>query len=66
MISSMPVYQFEDNPLTEEGFELGRKLFYDGRLRVTPVLPARPAISKLLFLGPTSTTEVMGTECLTR
>jgi cytochrome c peroxidase len=27
-----PVYQFEDNPLTKEGFELGRKLFYDGRL----------------------------------
>jgi Cytochrome c peroxidase len=27
-----PVYQFEGNPLTEEGFELGRKLFYDGRL----------------------------------
>ena len=27
-----PVYRFEDNPLTTEGFELGRKLFYDGRL----------------------------------
>ncbi len=27
-----PVYKFIDNPLTEEGFELGRKLFYDGRL----------------------------------
>src|SRR5438045_1143795 len=26
-----PVYTFQDNPLTEEGFELGRKLFYDGR-----------------------------------
>ena len=23
---------FKDNPLTEEGFQLGRKLFYDGRL----------------------------------
>jgi cytochrome c peroxidase len=27
-----PVYQFEGNPLTKEGFELGRKLFYDGIL----------------------------------
>ena len=24
-----PVYRFEDNPLSREGFELGRKLFYD-------------------------------------
>ncbi len=27
-----PQYKFEGNPLTSEGFELGRKLFYDGRL----------------------------------
>lgn len=27
-----PSYDFKQNPLTEEGFELGRKLFYDGRL----------------------------------
>jgi len=27
-----PVYDFKNNPLTTEGFELGRKLFYDGRL----------------------------------
>lgn len=27
-----PQYTFTGNPLTEEGFELGRKLFYDGRL----------------------------------
>lgn len=25
----LPVYQFEQNPPTKEGFELGRKLFYD-------------------------------------
>lgn len=25
-------YKFENNPLTEKGFELGRKLFYEGRL----------------------------------
>ena len=27
-----PVYDFTQNPVTKEGFELGRKLFYDGRL----------------------------------
>ena len=27
-----PAYAFSDNTLTEEGFQLGRKLFYDGRL----------------------------------
>jgi len=27
-----PVYDFKNNPLTKEGFELGRKLFYDGQL----------------------------------
>jgi len=27
-----PVYQFQSNPRTREGFELGRKLFYDGML----------------------------------
>lgn len=27
-----PVYDFQQNPLTEEGIALGKKLFYDGRL----------------------------------
>lgn len=27
-----PNYTFKNNPLTQEGFELGRELFYDGRL----------------------------------
>lgn len=27
-----PVYDFSGNPLTKEGFELGRRLFYDGKL----------------------------------
>lgn len=27
-----PVYQFQNNTLSKEGFKLGRKLFYDGRL----------------------------------
>ena len=26
------VYDLQENPITEKGFELGRKLFYDGRL----------------------------------
>lgn len=27
-----PTYDFSKNPLTEQGFQLGRRLFYDGRL----------------------------------
>ena len=27
-----PVYDFKQNPVTKEGFELGRKLFYEGKL----------------------------------
>jgi cytochrome c peroxidase len=27
-----PVYDFKNNPRSKEGFELGRKLFYDGKL----------------------------------
>lgn len=34
-----PVYKYADNPLTQEGFELGRKLFYDGRLSVDNLHP---------------------------
>lgn len=29
-----PVYDFEKNPTTVEGFELGRKLFHEGRLSI--------------------------------
>lgn len=29
-----PVYRFADNPLSQQGFELGRRLFYDGRLSI--------------------------------
>jgi cytochrome c peroxidase len=29
-----PNYTFTDNPSSKEGFELGRKLFYDGRLSI--------------------------------
>ncbi|HEX8462328.1 MAG TPA: cytochrome c peroxidase [Segetibacter sp.] len=27
-----PVYDFTSNPITQQGFDLGKKLFYDGRL----------------------------------
>lgn len=30
----VPQYDFSGNPLTEEGFRLGRKLFYDARLSI--------------------------------
>ncbi|WP_308991174.1 cytochrome c peroxidase [Mariniflexile litorale] len=32
-------YNLENNPLTEEGFELGKKLFYDGRLSANNSIP---------------------------
>jgi cytochrome c peroxidase len=34
-----PEYIFEDNPLSKEGFELGRKLFYDGILSLDGNFP---------------------------
>jgi cytochrome c peroxidase len=34
-----PAYQFADNPLTSDGIELGRRLFYDGRLSVDGLHP---------------------------
>ncbi|MBI3137066.1 MAG: cytochrome-c peroxidase [Sphingobacteriales bacterium] len=34
-----PVYTFNDNPLSREGFELGRKLFYDPRLSADNLHP---------------------------
>lgn len=34
-----PTYSFQSNPLTEEGFLLGRRLFYDGRLSINGNFP---------------------------
>jgi cytochrome c peroxidase len=34
-----PLYDFSDNPLTKEGIELGRKLFYDGILSKDGTFP---------------------------
>ncbi|MEN3322713.1 cytochrome c peroxidase [Mariniflexile soesokkakense] len=33
------VYNLENNPLTEEGFELGKSLFYDGKLSANNAIP---------------------------
>jgi cytochrome c peroxidase len=33
------VYNLDNNPLTEEGFELGKRLFYEGRLSVNNSIP---------------------------
>jgi cytochrome c peroxidase len=35
----VPVQNFADNPLSKEGIELGRKLFYDGRLSIDNLHP---------------------------
>lgn len=32
-------YNLDSNPLTEEGFELGKKLFYEGRLSINNAIP---------------------------
>jgi cytochrome c peroxidase len=34
-----PTYRFDDNPLSQEGIELGRRLFYDGRLSIDNLHP---------------------------
>ena len=34
-----PLYQFRDNPLTREGIELGRRLFYEPRLSIDGMHP---------------------------
>jgi cytochrome c peroxidase len=46
-----PVYRFADNPLSREGFELGRKLFYDGRLSVDGIHPCASCHQQLAGFG---------------
>lgn len=46
-----PLYTFTDNPLTEEGFELGRKLFYDGRLSVDNLHPCASCHQQIAAFG---------------
>jgi cytochrome c peroxidase len=46
-----PAYRFEDNPLSTEGFELGRKLFYDGRLSLDGNFPCASCHQQIAAFG---------------
>lgn len=46
-----PQYNFENNPLTEEGFALGRKLFNDGRLSKDGGFPCSSCHQQIAAFG---------------
>lgn len=46
-----PAYNFEDNPLSKEGIELGRKLFYDGRLSIDNQHPCSSCHQQIAGFG---------------
>jgi cytochrome c peroxidase len=46
-----PLYTFRDNPLTQEGFELGRRLFYDGRLSIDGLHPCSSCHQQIAGFG---------------
>lgn len=46
-----PLYRFEDNPLSEEGFELGRKLFYEPRLSADNLHPCSSCHEQVAAFG---------------
>jgi cytochrome c peroxidase len=46
-----PNYTFQDNPLTEETFQLGRKLFYDGRLSRDTGFPCSSCHQEIAVFG---------------
>lgn len=46
-----PAYRFEDNPLTKKGFELGRKLFYDGILSIDGNFPCSSCHQQIAGFG---------------
>ncbi len=46
-----PIYTFTDNPLSKEGFELGRKLFYDGRLSIDNQHPCASCHQQIAAFG---------------
>ena len=46
-----PAYTFSDNLLTKEGVELGRKLFYDGRLSVDGMHPCSSCHQQIAGFG---------------
>ncbi|HEX2630639.1 MAG TPA: cytochrome c peroxidase [Chitinophagaceae bacterium] len=46
-----PHYRFADNPLTKDGVELGRRLFYDGRLSVDGFHPCSSCHQQIAGFG---------------
>lgn len=46
-----PVYKFEDNPLSEEAFQFGRRLFYDGRLSRDSQFPCASCHQQIAAFG---------------
>lgn len=46
-----PLLTYSNNPLTKEGFELGRKLFYDGRLSIDNVHPCSSCHQQIAAFG---------------
>ncbi len=46
-----PIYTFSDNPLSKEGFELGRKLFYDDRLSIDNEHPCSSCHQQIAGFG---------------
>jgi cytochrome c peroxidase len=46
-----PVYNFSNNPLTEEGFQLGKMLFYDGRLSKDGNFPCASCHHQIAVFG---------------
>ena len=46
-----PLYNFSNNPLTEEGFQLGKMLFYDGRLSKDGHYPCASCHQQIAVFG---------------
>jgi cytochrome c peroxidase len=46
-----PAYRFKDNPLSKEGFELGKKLFYDGALSLDGNFPCASCHQQIAGFG---------------
>lgn len=46
-----PAFRFAGNPLSKEGFELGRKLFYDGRLSIDGFHPCSSCHQQIAGFG---------------
>lgn len=46
-----PVYNFDGNPVTREGFDLGRKLFYDGQLSIDGNYPCASCHHQIAVFG---------------